>query len=175
MRPDPQAQLQKIRQVSTGLRVVCKVVMAFLAVEFLIVAVMLLSDRGVDLGLHGVLFHVIALSFWRRLHLVVMIAISLGFLIRGLYLLHQLFGNYARGEIFTSDSARRLRQMGILYLIWSLTSALSSPLAYVSAHPPNPYQVDLHLDAIVASLCLLVISWVMLMAADLREENELTI
>jgi hypothetical protein len=175
MRPDVQAKLQKIRKVSSFLRVICKVVVGFLAVQFLFAAVLLLSDKGIDIGFHKASFDVIELSFGRRLHLVVMIAISMGFLIKCFYHLHRLFGNYSHDEIFTGDSAEQLRQIGITYLIWSCISKLSSPLAFLSVNPPNPYEVNLHPASIVIGLCIIVISWFMVMAADMREENELTI
>ena len=175
MQTEIQAKLYKIRKVSSFIRAICKVVIGFKVAEFLLVAVFLLSDRGMDISLHKPLFHLISLSLGRRLHLVVMIAISLGFLIKCLYHLHRLFGNYSRDEIFTSDSAEQLRQIGITYLIWSCISTLSSPLAFLSAHPPNAYEVDLHLNSIVIGVCIIVISWFMVMAADMREENELTI
>jgi Protein of unknown function (DUF2975) len=175
MRTEMQAKLHKIRKVSSLIRAICKVVMGFKVAEFLLVTVFLLSRKGMDISLHKPLFHLISLSLGRRLHLVVMIAISLGFLIKCLYHLHRLFGNYSRDEIFTSDSAEQLRQIGITYLIWSCISKLSSPLAFLSAHPPNGYEVDLHLNSIVIGVCIIVISWFMVMAVDMREENELTI
>jgi hypothetical protein len=175
MRTDTQAKLNKIRKVSSFIRAICEAVIAFKVTEFLVAAVFLLSARGFDISLHKLSFHPISLGFGWRLHLVVMIAISLGFLIKCLYHLHRLFGNYSRDEIFTSDSAAQLRQIGIMYLIWSCISTLSSPLAFLSAHPPNAYEVNLHLNSIVIGVCVIVISWFMVMAADMREENELTI
>jgi hypothetical protein len=172
---DVQTKLQKIREISGFLRVICKVVIMFLAVEFLVAAILLLSDKGIDISFHKPTFHVIALSFLRRLHLVVMIAISMGFLIKCLYHLHRLFGNYSRCEIFTSDSAEQLLQIGVTYLIWSCISKLSYPLIFLSVHPPNPYEINLYTDSIVIGLCIIVVSWMMVMAADMREENELTV
>jgi hypothetical protein len=175
MRTDIQAKLYKIRRVSSVIRLICKVVIGFKLTEFILAAVFLLSDKGIDIGLHRPLFHLISLSLFRRLHLVVMIAISLGFLIKCLYHLHHLFENYSHDQIFTRNSAEQLRQIGITYLIWSCISELSSPLAFLSSHPPNIYEINLHSSSIVIGVCIIVISWFMVMASDMREENELTI
>ena len=178
MRPENQLRLRKITRVSTALRWVCTGVIAALSVELFVVTIMLVLGRGGDVSFHRLSFHVTDLPVLRRLQLLGMVGSSSFFLIACIDHLRRLFGNYSRGEIFTGDSARHIRRMGIFYLVWSCVNVVSVPWAVLAAlamNPPDVYRVDVNFGAIAVGLCVIVISWFMDMAVDLREENELTI
>ena len=89
-------------------------------------------------------------------------------------MLHQLFGNYSRGEIFTRGSVHYLRQMGIACVLWGIMKVLWVGLSRsLSAHPLSPAQVSA--ETIPIGIIVLVVAWFMDMATDLQEENELTV
>lgn len=90
------------------------------------------------------------------------------------YRLHQLFGDYSRGEIFTRDSVGQLRQFGVACLLWGVVNFLWDGLWFgILANPTRSFQG--HFEAFGIGAILIVIAWFMDMAVDLREENELTI
>jgi len=175
MQPETRAKLERVKRICGILRGMCLAAIVFLAVEFVVAAALLVADRGIDFGSRPIALHVMVLSVWRRLHMVVMIGISEGLLIACLYHLRRLFGNFSPGEIFSGDSARHLRVVGVCYMMWSTVGGLSFPVAYVTVHPANPYTGTLDLNAIVIGVCVIVVSLVMDVAAEMREENELTI
>ncbi|MGB9407160.1 MAG: DUF2975 domain-containing protein [Terracidiphilus sp.] len=89
------------------------------------------------------------------------------------YHLHQLFGNYSRGEIFTRESVGQLRQFGIACLLWGVMNFFWVLSLALSAHPAKTFQA--HFDSFAIGAIIIVIAWFMDMAVELREENELTI
>ena len=93
--------------------------------------------------------------------------------LKGFYHAYRLFGNYGRGEVFTAESARHIRQLGITVLLWFGTNILWASTA--TALEPAPMSIQFQSDALVTGPIIIVISWFMEMAAEMREENELTI
>jgi hypothetical protein len=105
---------------------------------------------------------------------------GLALALTGLYRLARLFGNYARGEIFTRDSVREIRLLGyvaVAYAVFQLvlfigTLALT---AAVGVELPTELRGDLPIGPVVVASFILLLSWVMDVGAELREENELTV
>ena len=105
---------------------------------------------------------------------------GLALLLTALYRLARLFGNYARGEIFTRASVRELRLVGyvaVAYAIFQLVLFVAG-LAMVAGgvvESPARLPVDLPIGPVVVAGFILLLSWVMDVGAELREENELTV
>jgi hypothetical protein len=95
-------------------------------------------------------------------------------LLKALHHLRRLAGNYLRREIFTADSARQIRQFGISCMLWGLVKLgwVFLPLL-VPAHRLTGYSATI--DPILIGAAIVGISWFAEMAAELREESELTI
>ena len=100
-------------------------------------------------------------------------ALTFAALIKCFFHLHQLFGDYSHGKIFTRNSVRQLRQLGIACLLWGFMDILWGFSLAISTHPRMSLQG--HSDSLVIGPTLIIIAWFMGMAVDLREENELTI
>jgi hypothetical protein len=100
-------------------------------------------------------------------------ALAFAALLKCVYHLHRLFGDYSHGEIFTRASVGQLRQFGIACLLWGVMNFLWGLSLALSAHPQRTFQG--HAGSFVLGAILIVIAWFMDMAVDLREENELTI
>lgn len=174
MRPETEAKLRKIKRISTILRVVCKVIVALNVLGFVVATVDLAANRGRTVGYNNITFPMAELSPGARLVLIAAVALTAGVSIKCFYHFHALLGNYSREEIFTRDSARQIRQLGIACVMWGGIAILWAILPRaISAVPPNP--VHGNADAAVIGAIIIVISWFMEMAAELREENELTI
>lgn len=86
--------------------------------------------------------------------LVAITAIGLGFWMVGLWLMRCLFGQFTRGEIFTSGTARLMKWLGV----WSLIQV-----------------IGLNFNFLLSGLFLLALGWGMDLAASLKQEQELTV
>jgi hypothetical protein len=179
MRPENEARLKKIQAISGLLRAVCT---AFLV---------LISVNGAVMFAYIFLVH--GATMQSRVLGAVHFAVPWAGMLFCLYYLLRLLGNYSRGEIFTRDSAMQIRRWGLVCVLWG---GLQFAQIYVPwavwAHPaPIPasdrqsYEVEVknHLvewqryggGRVVNGLIIVAISWFMAVAAEMREENELTV
>ncbi len=173
MRPENQAKLQKIEKASVVLRAICKVLMALVALVGIGCIVSVVSGAGgINYG-GNVIFGTAGLTLGHRLALGAVTALTWAVLLNCFYRLHRLFGSYSRGEVFTRESVRHMRQFGIACLLWGVMNFVWALSLALSSHPPMTFQG--HADALVIGAIVIVIAWFMDMAADLHEENELTI
>ena len=172
MRPEIQAKLQQIKNVSICFRVICKVLLVLIAFTGLGCVASVIFGVG---GIHydNAIFGTVGLSLGHRLVLGVVTALAWAVLFKCFYHLHQLFGNYSRGEIFTRESVGHLRQFGIACLLWGVMGFLWIVSLAVAVHPAKTFHG--HADSFFIGAVIIVIAWFMDMAVDLREENELTI
>ena len=172
IRPEIQAKLQTIKNVSLILRVICKVFLALITFTGLGAVVSVIFGVG-GINDNNVIFGTAGLPIGHRLFLGAVTALAFGILFKCVYHLHQLFGNYSRGEIFTRESVGQLRQFGIACLLWGAVGFLWILSLALSVHPAKTFQG--HADSFIIGAVIIVIAWFMDMAVDLREENELTI
>ena len=174
MRPETEKILGKVKRISMGLRTVCKGLMVLTAVVFIVAAVSVLAGTGVAISFSDVLIPVAPLSILARLVLIVILALSMGVMAKGLYHLDRLFSNYARGEIFTTQAASQIRQLGFTAILWAGVGIIWG-VAALSFTRTRPMSFHLHLDSIFIGVAIIAISWFMEAAAEMREENDLTI
>lgn len=173
MKPETEARLNKIKRVSKVMRIICKVAMGLAICVSALAVIGILSGHGtINFPDYNIAVEPLALP--ARLPLATATAVILAVGIKGLYHLNKLLGNYGRGEIFTTESARQIRQLGITALLWYGANILCC-IATVLAVRPTPTEVQFHSDSLVTGGVIIVISWFMEMAAEMREENELTI
>jgi len=172
MQTGTQAKLQKIKKVSIIFRVICKVLLALVALLGLCGVLCVAFGVG-GINYDNVLFQTAGLPLGRRVILSVVTALAFGVLFKCFYHLHRLFGNYSRGEIFTRESVGQLRQFGISCLLWGVVNFLWVSSLALSAHPARTFHG--HADSLAIGTVIIVIAWFMDIAVDLREENELTI
>ena len=174
MRPETHEKLKKIKKISTILRALCKGLLALIVIGFLMATVALVANRGGSVGYFDFWFRISELSLGHRLLVLAMSTLTSMVMIKCVYHLHQLFGNYSREEIFTGESIGQLRQLGITCVLWGVVKVLWVGLwRAFSPHPPHSVQVSA--DAIPIGIIILVVAWFMEMAVEMREENELTV
>jgi hypothetical protein len=174
MKPETEKKLKKIKRISNVLRTICKVLLAIVTCGFVLVTVAILVGHG-TLNLSEVSnFPLTTVAIPARLGLAVMTALTLAVPLKGLYHLHRLFGNYGRGDIFTTESAGQIRQLGITVLMGFGVNILWVVTAF-NFMRSSPQTIQFHSDGLVIGPVIIVISWIMEMAAEMREENELTV
>jgi hypothetical protein len=172
MRTESQAKLTKIKKVSTVLRMLCKGLM--MVVTFVGLACVVCATFGVGAVVYdNIAFRTAGLALGHRLLLGAITALAFAALVKCFFHLHQLFGDYSHGEIFTRASVGQLRQFGIACLLWGLMDIVWGVSLALSVHPRMPLRGDS--DSLVIGSTLIIIAWFMDMAVDIREENELTI
>ena len=101
-----------------------------------------------------------------------------------LLLLKSIFRNYYYGEIFSASSARKYRKLGLLTLLDALFIKPFSNMLLVFAatltQPPGHryitimYNMD-NFEALFLGVLIVVVSWVMLEASKVYDEQKLTI
>jgi hypothetical protein len=171
MKSETEKKLKKIKRISNILRAICKVLFALAICVFLVAMFAILAGWG-NLAFSGDSVPLAPLAPLSRLILGVIFALGMAINFKGLYHLHRLFGNYGRGDIFTTDSVAQIRHLGITALLWAgVTFLWTLAGALALAHP------NVHFDGncLVIGPVIIVISWFMEMAAEIREENELTV
>jgi hypothetical protein len=105
---------------------------------------------------------------------------SVALMLTALYRLARLFGNYSRGEIFTRGSVGEIRWIGYVLAAGAVFQLLLFvAVLALRADRGGEWPVELRFDipiapVLVASLVILL-SWVMDVGAEMREENELTV
>jgi hypothetical protein len=172
MRSEIQAKLQKIKKVSITFRVLCTGLMALIALVGLSCVVCVVFGVG-GVNYDNIIFQTAGLTLSHRLVLGVVTALTFGTLFKCFYHLHRLFGNYSRGEIFTRESVRQLRQFGVACLLWGVMNFIWVASLATATHPEKSFHGNA--DSFVIGAIIILIAWFMDMAVDLHEENELTI
>lgn len=177
MKPETEKKLKKIKRISNVLRTICKVLLAIMICGFLasMVAILIGQEGTLTVFDNSIPIQLAPLTVPARLLVIVMVALVMAVFFKCIYHLHRLFGNYGRGEIFTTDSAGQIRQLGITALLsagvnflWGFTA-----MALTQTHLPRDFQF--HADGLFLGPVIIAISWFMEMAAEMREENELTV
>jgi Protein of unknown function (DUF2975) len=173
VRPETQLKLERVRRVSAGLHTACKVLLALVGILFAAASVGVLVGTGVTIRYLDLQIPVEPLTISARLILIAILALSMGIVAKGLHHLSRLFGNYASGEIFTTQSAYQIRQLGITAILWGCVNIVWLIADFSFAHSTG--SIPLHLDSVLIGVIVIVISWFMQAAAEMREDNDLTI
>lgn len=102
----------------------------------------------------------------------------------GLFVLKSIFLNYQKSEIFSTLNATHYRSLGWLFFLNALIaqplSELLTVLAVSFANPPGHRYISLsfgipNIEALFCGMIFIVISWVMLEASKLHDEQKFTI
>jgi hypothetical protein len=175
VRIQTEKNLEKITRVSRVLQMLCKALLALTVLLFVAATTAILAGGSVTINFFEVFIPVAPLSLSARLMLIGILALSMGVMFKGLYHLNKLFSSYARGEIFTTQTARQIRQLGITAILWAGVGIMWAVAAVCFDPTRHAISFQLHLDSIFMGVVIIVISWFMDAAAEMREENDLTI
>ncbi|MCY6379599.1 DUF2975 domain-containing protein [Hoeflea prorocentri] len=119
------------------------------------------------------------ITLFKRISLILLLALPLGVSLYGLWNIRMLFDCYARGEVFSPAPAAHIRNVGLAMLVNVVLTALVHSLGSLVLtldNPPGTRQLsvtassDTYLLLLLGGL-LLVIGWVMQEAARISDEN----
>jgi len=181
MRPKDEVRLAKIRRISWVLSAICVLFMLGCLIAFILSMTGPIFRHGrywgngiLWQGYSGVEFKVYSLTARERVIVAISLVLEYGAaFFRGLQLF-RLLGFYSRGEIFTADSARQLRLWGFACVAWGIVKIGWLLLPLVIADSRHVQGLDLS-SAVFVGLGIVALSWIMEMAVEIREENELTV
>jgi hypothetical protein len=172
--PEIEIKLRRIQRISSICRTICAALTVLFGVLTLLVigAAFVSTDGKIDY--FGQSIALADLTPRGRVILAVVALASGAVVIKALYHLRRLLGNYSRREIFTADSARQLRNFGASCMLWGIMKLAWAFLPLmVLAQRQQPVRVTG--DAFTIGFIIVLLSWFAEMAATLREENDLTI
>jgi hypothetical protein len=175
MTPLNETRLRRIRRMSKVIRVVCSYFLATIVLGTAAVVIALVVGRGGQVGLFGIWFKVSDLTPFGRILVGAMGVFTFGIMFKCFYHLHGLMTNYSRAEIFTMKSSSHIRQIGIccaligsMEMLWPFVPRLVLARSTIPVITHGP-------DLILCGLIVIAISWFMSIAAEMQEENELTV
>jgi len=179
MKAETQMQLERIRKVSRVVKAVCRILIGLTLIAFLVLVVaIIIASGGGSFYMVGTKIPKSQLTTGIRVVLITFFGLFGAVEIKGLYHLYKLFGNYAEGKIFTSESVAEIKQFGVTFLLWAGIHILALPFAFVLSlvlEEGGEFSFTFPFNALIMGGLIILISWVMDTGRGLREENELTI
>jgi hypothetical protein len=190
MRPENVTRLARIKKISGISRWICKAYLVFCVIAFLMEVRALAFSRcqtsGVVhcaywMGVNGVEFNISEVygvtelvTDSNRVVFGFLFALNCGLLFNCGYQLHRLLSNYSRGDVFTKESAGQIRRCGLACVILGIfdLGVELAPRLIGNLHSKQPGG---GLSQLCIGLVIVAISWIMEMAAEMREEQDLVI
>jgi Protein of unknown function (DUF2975) len=180
MRPENEARLKRLKTISGFLRVLCVLYMLVCVHMLWVIARGPIFTHGPYWGIgtvlytyNGVEFKAYSLVTRDRVIAGVFFVLYWGIAILCGLQLFRLLGFYSRGEIFTRKSAGQIRGWGLACVALGIVKLGYAMMPFLVANSRRTQGIDL--SVIVNGLIIVAISWFMEMAAEMREENELTV
>ena len=172
-----QSEIRKVRTFGRSARVVCAAIFGFGLVAFIVMLFFVAlgplpgSNTRIDIvGLDGVTAAQLttpALKMWAFL----VMGVLAGLFLTSMYQLYRLFGNLAAGAIYTPENVRRLRRVGLLWLLLAglgivipIASAALVTFGLIDATLPAGHDLAFStqsLGPIISAGLILLASWIM--------------
>ena len=169
----------RLRRLSKAMAMLTTLGMLLIAIA--VIAVFLVPDwtRNLLLARLGQAGHDLSLSPGRLIAAAAITAVPVGVLLFGLWQVRALFLKFADGQVFTLASARLLRDFAGSVLVQAILGPISSTalmLAFTLNNPPGARQLVIALSsqdylALIVGGVLLAVSWVMVEATRIADEN----
>lgn len=189
MSPESEAKLAQVRKYSASLRSLFSFLQFVVVIGGCISVLLLLLTSGEDTGvaIGDMVFRGDELTPTVRILGVFTVLIGFGIAVKLVRHLRNLFSLYAEGRIFTGENVAQIRQIGISILlfgsiwVWTIAARL---VLFALDHPIPQYEagreaigltVNLPLATVVGGIIVIVISWIMDVGRELREEQDLTV
>lgn len=174
-------EVLKVQKFGRIARVCCLLVMGFVALGTMLLVVARIKDVPVNLGPYGVAGD--PLPPILRAYAIVCFATVLAIVFKGLFHLYGLFGNFARGGIYTAENVRHIRQLGLLALAWAVLqilvpvgSAILLQAGFVDAaalaRMPRLAFGTAYAPSFITAGLILLASWIMEVGRRTQDEAE---
>lgn len=169
----------RLRRFSKAMAMLTTLGMLLIAVAMILVFVIPDWTRNLLLARLGQAGQDLSLSPGRLIAAAAIIAVPVGVLLFGLWQVRALFLNFAKGDVFTLASARRLRDFAGAVLAQAVlgpVSATALSIAFTLNNPPGSRQLVIALSvhdylALIVGGVLLAVAWIMVEATRIADEN----
>ena len=181
MNPQVEARLERVKRTSRSARRVCYLLMVLAGLAAIVgIAAVLTIPESLTCDIGGLRQPCSNLPAGALA--LTTLALLGGLTLAGLALhrLARLFHNYANGEIFTRGSVREIRLLGyvaVAYAIFRVALFVATLAVFAGSEGDwiGDLRFELPIGAVVVASLLLLLSWIMDVGAEIREENELTV
>lgn len=168
-----QSKIRKVRAFGRNARSVCVVLFGFglIAIAIMLfIAVRVTAPASSTGGVYAILVSPLAplqLKVWTILS----VGVGIGVWLAAVVQLYRLFGNLAAGAIYTRENVRRVRHVGLLWLLLAvLNIVLPATLIVANGFFDAPVSIDLDrlipsfgelFNSFAAAGLVLLVSWIM--------------
>ena len=170
-----QSKIRKVRAFGRNARSVCAVLIGLgLVGSVVLLLIFTRSHTPAPGGGNGGAYDIVTspltpllLKVW----ILVSVGVTCGVWLAAVYQLYRLFGNLATGAIYTPENVRRVRYVGLLWLLLAvLDIALTGTLAVANPFFDAPVPIDLDrffpslsevFNSFAAAGLVLLVSWIM--------------
>jgi hypothetical protein len=168
-----QSKIRKVRAFGRNARSVCVVLFGFglIAIAIMLfIAVRVTAPASGNGGVYAILVSPLAppqLKIWTILS----VGVGIGVWLAAVLQLYRLFGNLAAGAIYTRENVRRVRHVGLLWLLLAvLNIVLPATLIVTNGFFEAPVSIDLDrvfpsfgelFNSFAAAGLVLLVSWIM--------------
>jgi hypothetical protein len=181
MNPSVEARLAKVRKVSrigNGLCIAAMVLTCLIGCILIVAGLAFPDGATCDFGAGD--FPCSDLSVAARALAGTAAVVGIALVLKGLYHLSRLFKNYSQGQIFTRESVAQIRKIGMTVFVYGAfqIALLIGTVILMGAQQiswPDDVPIPLPFAAFINGGLILLISWVMEVGTELREETELTV
>lgn len=194
MSPETQEKLDKVKKYSASLRTVFAVAWGILAFAGFIGLIIILTANEsqrmpTNIQFGDASFIGDEITWTVKIVVAIGLVLSLAIALKLLHHLRRLFGHYARGEIFTPETVRQIREIGIAVFLFTAVwgyelladNVLGVPAAVRGAAETGMevrgwgIGLPAPLGPVLAGIMIVVVSWIMDVGRELREEQDLTV
>jgi hypothetical protein len=192
MSPETEARLAKVQKYSISLRRVFNffavIAVIGMPVSLLIVLTRGTTDASATMVVFDRMFTGDEITWTLKALVSIWVLFLFGVTYKFLRHLARLFDLYAHGSIFTADNVCQIRQIGIsvfLFLAGGVYAMLAKLLLLALDHPlgvaatsesqPIGPNFDITATQILAGTIIIVVSWIMDVGREMREEQDLTV
>ncbi|HEX7081580.1 MAG TPA: DUF2975 domain-containing protein [Gammaproteobacteria bacterium] len=174
-------KLERVARYSRSLRQLFQLLLGATAIALLVGTLLIATgtdpyDTSVTVG--GAIYVGDVIPAVLRSMAVVGFILSTGILLKVLFHLVKLFGLYAQGKIFSADNVYQIRQIGIAVML--IPTLWTLGLIAVLLVPGHGIASRIRIDEapfteLVVGIIIIVVSWIMDVGRELREEQDLVV
>jgi Protein of unknown function (DUF2975) len=194
MSPETQEKLAKVKKYSASLSMVFWVfwfILAFAGLIGLIIVLTINDSQRVPstLDFGGVTYVGDEITWSVKIAVSIGWALTVAISLKLLGHLGKLFGLYARGQIFTAENVGQIREIGISVFLFMAIWAYGLLTQYVIGVPGAGSAIEARgmavrgfgfglpepLTVVLAGIIIVVVSWIMDVGRELREDQDLTV
>jgi hypothetical protein len=157
-----QSKIRKVRAFGRNARVVCSALftLPLVACAILVLVIVFGQSREPESG-NGGAYDILTsplTPLQLKVSAILMMAVSIGVWLAAVHQLYRLFGNLAAGAIYTPENVRRVRNVGLLWLLFAVLGIVL-PVTLAVAHRLTDASVPIDLDRWFPSFSELLISF----------------